>query len=217
MGVGICSSPTPAFQPQKFNVSTVGRYDTDEVFVSQNCISWSSRISEKNRVIFCQSHSEEEIKTQMKTSKVCKPKDKLTKPNRKSLIMGPSTLGKRFHGLMLKQDKPVSSRNQQMLDEIWFAAQEEQKAKRNSGTIQNASSRSLILSLGDGESTDESLEVLGGKDSEVERSKLSLGKSSCSPSFTAGAREPIIQRSMDAGPLRLMFYESHSSDSFDTH
>jgi len=217
MGVGICSSPTPDFQPRKFNGTTIGKYNTDEVFVSQNCKLCSSiRISEKNRFIFYQSYSQEEIETTMKTSKVCKPKDKVKKSSRKSLIMGPSTLGRRFQGIISKkQDKHVSSCNQEMLDAVWFAAQKAQKAKRNSGTIQNASSRPLILSLRDGESTDESLEVLGGEDFQVERNKHSRCKSSSPTSYLASPRESMIQRNKDARLLRLMFYESDSSDSFD--
>jgi len=219
MGVGICSSPTPVFHSQKFNVSTIGRYDADELFTSKNCDTWSSKgISGANRVIFYQSCTQEEIKPTMKTSKVCKPKDELRKPCRKSLIMGPSTLGRKIQGFISKkEDKHVSYRNQEMLDAVWFAAQEAQKARRNSGTLQNASSRSLIVCLGDGESIDESIEVLDGEDFELERSKFSRGKSSSSPSFSASGRESIIQSDMDARLLRLMFYESDSSDSFDSH
>jgi len=212
--VGICSSPTPAFQPQKFNGPTVGKYDTDEVFVSQNFKPWSSIRSEKNGVIFYQSFSQEEIETNKRMSKVCKTKVK--KPSRKSLIMGPSTLGKRFQGIMSKkQDKPLSPGSQDMLDAVWFSAQKAQKAKRNGGTIQNASSRSLILNLGDGVSTDESLEVLGEEYFQVERNKLSRCKNSSSTSYLASPRESLIQRNKDARLLRLMFYESDSSDSFD--
>jgi len=212
MGVGICSNATPVFQPQKFNVSTIGRYDTDEDYISQISEAWSSkRVCERNAVIFYKTYSQDSLKQQCDRPKYV-PKHKMSKLSRKSSSNGPTF--SRFQGLLSSErDKSASLSNHEILDEIWIATQEAQrKARGDNGTIPIESNRSFILSLADGESTDESLKVLGGEVFDVERSKRSRRKSS----FPAIERESYIRKNLDDRLLLLMFYESDSSDSFDT-
>jgi len=209
---GICSSATPVFQPQKFNVS----YDTDEDYISQISDTWSpKRILERNAVSFYKTYSHDILKQQCDRHKYL-PKLKMKKPNRKSSIKYP-TFRRRFLGLLSnKQDKSVSSRNHDILDEIWIAAQEAQrKARGSSETITSKSNRSFNTEFSNGESTDKSFKVLGGEDFSVERNKRSRGKSAFSSSFTEIERELYIQKNVDSRPLPLMFYESDSSDSCD--
>jgi len=216
MGVGICSRVTPVFQPQKFNVSTIGRFDTDVEYTSQISNTWSpKRVLERNEVNFYKTSSQDILKQQCDRRNYV-PKRKMRKPSRKSSIKGP-TFGRRFQGLLSnKQDMSVSSRNQEILDEIWTATQEAQrKARGNSGTMTSKISRPFNTDLCNGESTDESLKAFGGEDFDVERGKRSWGKSSFSSLFTPIERESYIQKNRDGRLPPLMLYESLSLDSFD--
>jgi len=78
MGVGVCSGATPVFQPQKFNVSTLGRFDIDEDHRSQMCDTWSSeRVLERNEVIFYKMNSQDRLK--QCDRRKCVPKHKVRK------------------------------------------------------------------------------------------------------------------------------------------
>jgi len=177
MGIGICSNATPVFQPQKFNASTIGRHDTDEDYISQISDTWNlKRVCQRNAANY-KTWSQESLKQQCDRFKYV-AKHKMSKPSRKSSIKGP-TFGRRFQGVLSREkEKSASSRNHEILDEIWIATREAQrKARGDNGTIPIESKRSFTLSSAEGESTDESLKVLVGEVFDV-RSKRSRRKSS---------------------------------------
>jgi len=249
MGVGICSNPTPVFQPQKFNISTIGSYDTDRDRISQISDIWSSkRVLVRNPVILYKSHPHDRIKQCGRRKHIPKhkmrkqmsdtwssktvserdavifyksysqdqcdrrkyvPKHKMRKSSQSS-IKGP-TFGRRSQGLLLNREDRSSS-NYDILDGIWIATQEAQRKDRgNSGTITTISNRLFDTEFSYGESTDECAEAFSGEDFDVKR--RSRGKSSFSPSIE---NESYIQKNVDGRLLKLMFYASDSSDSFDT-
>jgi len=223
MGVASCSGTY-----KSSNVDSYHRREGSlpQLFETQH----TERFSDKNtsvlyhRNCLCESEttSRSSSGSDTKTSTVSDLKNKMRK-SRRSLSFRPSTFVRRissFHGKTSKSHcKPGASPYIPKLDAIWLAAQEAHTLEKANGKIKEFPNGSVMVSLGDEDSTNESLKVISEDDMKWEWPKVShLRENSVSSTvLLTNARESPFQSKLDSLLLNLMLYEIDSTDSFDSN
>jgi len=216
MGVASCSGT------YKYKSSDVHNYSRKEGYLHQLFeTEHAQSFNDKNKSVLWQPNFLGESETTSRSSSSSDFKNSTAdhlKKSRRTSTYGPSTLRQIiscFQGNKCKSHcKPEISPYIPRLDAIWLAAQEVQKTSEN--LTRDFPKNCFVLSLGDDDSTCESVKVISEDDMKWEC--LHHRDNSRSSTFLLPiASESVFQRKIDSLLLNLMLYEIDSTDSFESN